>query len=128
LKCGDDMPVGKPLKYKNVDVMSEIIDNYFIECDKKGKPYTVTGLACALNMTRDQILNYQGKREYADTLLRAKQKVAAYAEERLFDRDGARGAEFSLKCNYRWRDNEGENLEIAIKKLDEVLGKIGGKI
>ena len=31
-----------------------------------------------------------------------------YAESRLYDRDGSRGAEFSLKYNFRWYEQHSE--------------------
>ena len=64
------------------------------------RPPTVTGLALALGFTtRTSLLNYQGKKEFMDTITRAKSMVEAYAEERLFDRDGSNGARFSLVNN-----------------------------
>jgi len=60
-------------------------------------------------------LEYQAKAEFADTVTRLKMQIEEYAEERLFDKDGQRGAEFSLKYNFRWAQeaekdgSEGEN-------------------
>lgn len=104
--------------------MQAVIDRYFEDCkgepiigddgmpilDKFGQPFiihqrppTVTGLALALGFTsRQALLNYQAKKEFVDTVTRAKSHIEAYAEERLFDRDGQRGAEFSLRYNFRW--------------------------
>ena len=66
------------------------------------RPPTVTGLALALGFTtRTSLLNYQGKKEFMDTITRAKSMVEAYAEERLFDRDGSNGARFSLVNNFK---------------------------
>lgn len=112
--------------YKTPEEMQEVIDRYFIECqgrpfldddgkplrDKFGeivlmdaKPPTVTGLALALGFTsRQALLNYQAKKAFVDTVTRAKSRVEQYTEERLFDRDGQRGAEFSLEHNFRWMD------------------------
>lgn len=112
--------------YKSVKQMEKAIDKYFLDClgkplmddkgdvltDKKGNPIlvgarapTVTGLALALGFTsRQALLNYQAKEEFVDAITRAKTRCEEYAESRLFDRDGARGAEFSLKYNFRWED------------------------
>ena len=71
------------------------------------KPPTVTGLALSLGFTgRQALIDYQGRPEFADTVTRAKSHIEAYAEERLFDRDGQRGAEFSLRYNFRWVNDE----------------------
>ncbi len=115
-------------RYKTVEEMQAVIDQYFEDCkgepiigddgqpilDKYGHPFiinahppTVTGLALALGFTsRQALLNYQAKKAFVDTVLRAKARIEAYAEERLFDRDGQRGAEFSLKYNFRWADEK----------------------
>lgn len=120
--------MGKPPKYVTAEQMQAVIDRYFEDCkgepiigddgfpilDKFGQPFiihqrppTVTGLALALGFTsRQALLNYQAKKEFVDTVTRAKARIEAYAEERLFDRDGQRGAEFSLRYNFRWVNGE----------------------
>lgn len=138
--------MARPLKYKTVEELQAAIDAYFEDCrgkplvddkgnaatDKYGEPVivgahppTVTGLALALGFTnRQSLLNYQGKKQFLDTITRAKSRCEAYAESRLFDRDGARGAQFSLEHNFKW---SGED-STALQKLDELLDKIGGVI
>lgn len=118
--------VGRPPKYKNKEEIEKKIESYFKECegktleDKDGNPVlnkwgrpvvidrrppTVTGLALALGFTtRTSLLAYQGKKEFMDTITRAKTRVEAYAEERLFDRDGSNGAQFSLRNNFKGWD------------------------
>ena len=68
----------------------------------------MTGLALALGFkTRISLLDYQGKAEFRDTILKAKSKIEQYTEERLFDRDGSNGAKFSLQNNFkRWKDDK----------------------
>ena len=68
----------------------------------------MTGLALALGFTtRTSLLNYQGKKEFMDTITRAKTRVEQYAEERLFDRDGSNGAKFSLSNNFKgWSEKQ----------------------
>ena len=72
------------------------------------KPPTVTGLALALGFTsRQALLNYQAKAEFVDTITRAKTRIEQYAEERLFDKDGANGAKFSLANNFEgWKEKQ----------------------
>ena len=119
--------VGRPPMYNSAEEMQEKIDAYFEECkgepiynelgqpilDKNmqpivvGKrPLTITGLALALGFTsRQALLNYEAKEEFVDTITRAKAKVEQYAEERLYDKDGANGAKFSLANNFKgWRE------------------------
>lgn len=121
--------VGAPPKYKSVKEMQKAIDKYFedckgevltdadgdIVCDKYGcpvivgaRPLTVTGLALALGFaSRQALLNYQAKEEFNDTITRAKTRIEQYAEERLFDKDGANGAKFSLANNFSgWAEKQ----------------------
>ena len=108
--------------------MQVLINKYFESCDgrplldgeghpivdKHGSmiligqhPPTVSGLALALGFhSRQSLLNYQGKEEFLDTITRAKLRIEDYCEQRLFDRDGQRGAEFNLRCNFRWKQEE----------------------
>jgi hypothetical protein len=123
--------VGRPPIYKTVNEIEEKIDTYFKECegeilkDDNGKavlnkfgnpvvinrkPPTVTGLALALGFTnRLDLLRYQGKEEFCNTITRAKSMVEQYAEERLFDRDGSNGAQFSLRNNFKGWDADKKN-------------------
>lgn len=70
-----------------------IFDKYGQPVIVGAKPPTITGLALALGFaTRKSLLEYEGKKEFVNTIARAKSRVEQYAEERLFDRDGANGA------------------------------------
>lgn len=122
--------VGRPPKFESADQIQELVDAYFEDCagqvwinpenglpaiDKNGNeirvgkhPPTVTGLALALGFSdRCSLLDYEGKKEFSLTIKKAKARVEEYAERRLFDRDGQRGAEFSLRCNFkRWTETK----------------------
>lgn len=113
---------------EDLDEMQRRIDQYFTDCEgeplldhetgeiqydkygnmivKNAKPLTITGLALAIGFTsRQSLLNYQEKPEFVDTITRAKARVEQYAEERLFDKDGANGAKFSLANNFvGWKE------------------------
>lgn len=124
VKGSVQMAGGAPRKYKSVKAMQEAIDAYFKDCegnpfigddgcavlDKYGNPVivgehppTVTGLALALGFTgRQALMDYQARPEFADTVTRAKSRCEEYAEARLYDKDGANGAKFSLGCNFGW--------------------------
>lgn len=81
----------------------------------------MTGLALALGFTsRQALLDYQAKKEFVDTVTRAKSRIEAYAEERLFDRDGQRGAEFSLKYNFRWVDEKKDDSKESVCGVAEL--------
>ena len=119
--------IGHPPKYATVEEMQAVIDQYFEDCkgepiigddgmpilDKFGQPFiihqrppTVTGLALALGFTsRQALLNYQAKKGFVDTV--------------------TRGAEFSLRYNFRWvndekRDDGGESV-CGVAELPAVM-------
>ncbi len=138
---------GRPPKFNTVEEMQEKIDKYFEECKGKvfevngepvynkygmpviigEKPLTITGLALALGFnSRQSLLNYQEKEEFLDTITRAKAKVEQYAEERLYDKDGANGAKFSLANNFEgWKEKQSieadvnSTMNISIELTDE---------
>lgn len=133
--------VGRPPMYNTKEEIQEKIDAYFEECkgtvltDKDGvlmldkygmpivinaKPLTITGLAIALGFnSRQTLLNYQDKEEFMDTITRAKAIVEQYAEERLFDKDGANGAKFSLANNFEgWKEKQ--QIEADVKGKTEI--------
>ena len=126
---------GRPPMYKSKEEIQKKIDAYFEHCkgellydaegnpmtDKNGnpirvgcRPLTITGLALALGFnSRQALLNYQCKEEFHDPIMRAKSKVEQYAEERLFDKDGANGAKFSLANNFEgWREKQQIEAEV----------------
>ena len=116
---------GRPLKFRTPQDLQFAVDSYFDSCfkpiqndegelqtDKNGnviyeqfKPFTITGLALALDVSRSTLLDYQNKdnEDFSNIIARAKQKCEEYAERSLFDRNKARGAEFVLNTSYaRW--------------------------
>ena len=36
---------GRPLKFKNIEMLEGAINDYFEMCDSQHEPYTITGLA-----------------------------------------------------------------------------------
>ncbi len=136
--------MGRKRKWENVQALQEAIDQYFDSCAPKplqvdgepvtdkngvavllpGRPPTVTGLALALGFaSRQALLNYQGSEKFNDTITRAKSRVEEYAESRLFDKDGANGAKFSLANNFKgWKEQSAMELNggtITVNLTDE---------
>lgn len=143
-EVGEISKAGRPPKWTNAEEMQAKIDAYFENCkghvligkdgnpaqDKYGRvivveshPPTVTGLALSLGFaSRQSLLNYQGKKEFLDTITRAKARVEEYTEGRLFDRDGVGGAKFSLEHNFGWQQEQNVEVEDLSKVEKEVFG------
>lgn len=102
----EETKTGRPKKYNTVEEMEKIIEQYFEEHKREGLPYTVSGLALALDMTRETLLKYEENSEFSDTIKRAKQKIEEYVETRLFVSGIATGVIFNLKNNFGWKDKQ----------------------
>ena len=98
--------MARPNKFKSVEEMQKAIDNYFKECDANERPYTISGLAYALDTNRQTLLDYQEKDEFTDTIKKAKAKIEQFVEERLFVGNNTAGVIFNLKNNYNWKDKQ----------------------
>lgn len=117
------MPAGAPRQYESVEELESVINEYFetdafIEMgDTKVFAPTVTGLAYALNLTRQGLINYGEREEFVDTIKRAKERIAIALEQRLYG-NNVTGIIFNLKNNYGWND----------KQQRELTGAEGGPI
>ena len=134
--------MGRKPTFTSAEEMQEKIDAYFASCEPEllrdgdgtpmlnkngepvyvgGRPMTIQGLALALGFTsRQSLLNYKAKREFVDTVTRARLRVEQYAAERLFDRDAQRGAQFTLAYGFGYaRDaKDGKNRETQGVKIE----------
>lgn len=118
--------MARPLQYQTPEQMQRVVDLYFLACrchaerapdlllgltdeellivdEIRDIHPTVTGLALALDLTRQGLINYEGKPEFIDTVKRAKSRVEAYIEQRLYYQN-ATGSIFNLKNNFGWKD------------------------
>lgn len=100
------------------------------------KPYTVSGLALYLGVSTQTLKKYReglvdalldemhaetdDRLTFAKVILNAKQTIEAYAESRLYDKDGQRGAQFVLDCCYNWVGHK-ERADIRKSKADSQL-------
>lgn len=106
------MVAGRPKKYKNKKELQKKIDEYFSFCDEKEKPYTICGLALALDLDRKSLLNYSEDEEFFHTIKKAKQKIEVFAEEQLYNGKATAGVIFNLKNNYGWKDKTEQELTV----------------
>lgn len=98
--------VGRPVKYKTPEEMQILIDAYFKERDETKEPYTMTGLAIALDMDRKSLVNYAQRDEFFLTIKKAREKVEDYAERSLYRASNVTGIIFNLKNNFSWVDRQ----------------------
>lgn len=95
---------GRPLKFETVEELQKAIDKYFNSCNEETEPMTITGLALALDTTRETLCDYEEKDGYSDAIKKAKLRVHNAYEKRLVKR-GNGGDIFALK-NFGWVDRQ----------------------
>lgn len=116
--------MARPKLYNSVDEMEKDIESYFKLCDKKKKPYTLSGLAYALDMDRKSLYNYSKDDKFFPTIKKAKQKIEQQLEENLYRLGNNSGIIFNLKNNFNWKDSVEVVDNNELSKVEELLNKI----
>lgn len=99
------MPHGGSEKlFKTKKELDDKIEAYFKYCDEVNKPYTMSGLAVYLGTCRQTVINYGKSDLHFDSIKKAKARVEAYAEEKLYRESQVTGIIFNLKENFGWKD------------------------
>lgn len=126
-------PGGRPRLFSTIEDLNSLnstVDSYFEYLDKRGRHYTLTGLALELGIDRTTLVNYVNRgmaedateleRKFFHTIKRAKSKCEAYAESRLMDSGQATGTIFLLKNNHGWNDEKtvNHNGKVVYQEVD----------
>jgi len=142
--------IGRPPKFTSVDELEFMIEQYFTLCESKpyldeygepmmdkhgnvivmpGKPPTITGLALHLGFNgRSAFKAYNAKKEFMPTITRAKARIEEYAEGRLYDKDGCRGAMFYLSLNADgWKESKESETDITLNLVSNILDEVKKK-
>ena len=99
------------LKYKTEEALKKGIEKYFNDCDKKDKPYTMSGLALSLGIDRVTLIRYGNKELFATLIKNAKDRVQAQLEENaLCGKGNPTFTIFNLKNNYGWVDKQEQEI------------------
>ncbi len=134
------MVMGRPKKYNNCLDLDGEAELYFESCEyeddgeyierKEPIPYTITGLAMALDLDRVSILNYSKDTDFFSTIKRHKLRVENDYEISL-RKNGRAGEIFGLK-NFGWKDKQEIDMNakhsMQNKTDDEIDNKIKEKI
>ncbi len=105
------MAIGRPRIIQSPEEAWEKGQAYFKQCREEERPITITGLALALGLSsRQQLIVYGNRPEFADTIKALKTVVENYAEERAFSTTAA-GAIFILK-NHGWSDKTEQDINL----------------
>lgn len=137
--------VGRKRAYETPEQLKEACDAYFKsrECfifNKFGKPMvdpttgellkgtqplTLSGLGLFLGVGTNSLRRYKAiaesgtvPYEFANVVTEALQKIEDYAENRIYDKDGQRGAQFILQSGFNWNTSKErrENEKLSVEK------------
>lgn len=117
------------------DILLNACITYFDECnntvirrtfntkgavlDEYTRPFTLTGLALHLGLSRIQLVNYSFNDTYGDIILWARAKCENYIEEgMLVGRLNTIGSIFNLKNNYGWKDKTEVDNTLTLDRVD----------
>jgi hypothetical protein len=145
---------GRPRKFRDLEEFQRQIDAYFESCyadvivkDKDGnavldeegrpikermqvEPFTITGLALALDTSREVLMDIQTQtsegysKEFSDAIKKAKLRCQQYAERHMFTARNPAGAIFALK-NYGWTDRQDLAVDASVKvTYEDILSEL----
>lgn len=115
-------PGGRPLKFESPEKLEAKIEEYFKKTPME--MWTITGLAVALDTSRETLMNYQDRPEFFDAIKRGKEKVEMAYEVSLRTRGNA-GDIFGLK-NFGWRDRHETDITSGGKPIPLLGGSANG--
>lgn len=120
--------VGRPKAFKSVKEVEEKINAYFNYCEEKEKPYTMSGLAYYLGISRQTLVNYSNQDQFFDTIKKARDRVQMQLEENaLSNKANPTFTIFNLKNNFDWKDkiehssSEVENINKNLSNIADLL-------
>ena len=87
---------GRPKKYETPEQLNEAIAHYFDYCHLDNHPYTMSGLAYFLGMSRHALIDYKENNDYLPAIREARHRVEVYGEESLARGVPATGIIFGL--------------------------------
>lgn len=117
--------LGRPKIFNDVKEVEEKINAYFKYCEEKEKPYTMSGLAYYLGISRQTLVNYSNQDQFFDTIKKARDRVQMQLEENaLSNKANPTFTIFNLKNNFDWKDSNEVKTNVEITKVDELLNEI----
>lgn len=101
-------------KYHSVKEFQAAVEEYFTECDKNERKYTIIGLARYLGFrSHEAISHYEGREEFFDVVNDARMRIEEQRNEQILDTTAKQvaGPIFDLKANFEWQDTNQVNVQ-----------------
>jgi hypothetical protein len=98
------MPVGRPPKFKKLNVFSRRVNEYFKTAQE---PFTIAGLCLFLGLSYEGLREYEAKEEFSATVKEAKLKIEDHINKKgLTGAYNSNMVQFNLKNNFGWKDKQ----------------------
>ena len=97
---------GAPFKYNTDKQILDIADVFFANCDAKSEPYTITGLALALDTDRKTLMAWENSDRLCNTIKKIKSKVEEYVERRVAMGKIPPAVGIFMLKNFGWTDKQ----------------------
>lgn len=120
---------GNPRRWRSAKALQKAVEDYFAECEEKGRVPSVAGLALALGfMSRQALYRYTDREnennsdDYVTIITRAKLRIEEENIQLAYNRDASAGARFVLQngFNYSEKQDIGINSnKIRVELVDE---------
>ncbi len=113
---------------EKIAVLEKQINDYFYDCDSQNdekkirKPYTLSGLLCKLEMTKDELRRYIAKPNFKRLFENALARIEAFTEEyALTGALSASAAANTLKFNFGWNDTKHKDEDAGVEKSIKII-------
>jgi hypothetical protein len=111
------MCVGKPPKFTSVKQLEKKMDEYFLDCDKRGKRSNVVGLNlfCGFGSRFGLYQMARDKSEYHNAISRATMRIEADRVSDLVSpgNGNVNGMKFDLTNNFGWVDERKQDINLG---------------
>lgn len=102
---------GSPRRWRSANALQKAVDDYFAECEAKGRVPSVAGLALALGfMSRQALYRYTDREnennsdDFVTIITQAKLKIEEANIQLAYNRDASPGARFILQNGFNYAD------------------------
>ena len=102
---------GRPALYTDPELFEAKIEQYFDQCEEKGRIPTVAGLAFELGfVSRQSLLDYEKRDGFSCAVQRARLRIEIDRSERLVSKEAyTPGLPMDLASNHGWITGKNEN-------------------
>lgn len=120
---------GNPRRWRSAKALQKAVDDYFADCEERGRVPSVAGLALALGfMSRQALYRYTDREnennsdDYVTIITKAKLRIEEENIQLAYTRDASAGARFVLQNGFNYSEKQDIGLnssKIRVELVDE---------